>query len=1069
MSYRARSADCAGPTPSPSTLRTLRVLAGLLLISLSAGCSSGGGGGGGAPPPPATIAPTGLSYPVPGPLLVGVLITPLAPSLATGSGESYTVAPTLPAGLTLDSSTGEITGTPTVATPLTTFTLTATNSAGSSTFALSLEVVDAPIPVVTFALPDNSAAESSGVLPVVLLLSFAGTDNITVALLVSGDASPGVDFTAPATPVLIPAGQVSATIDLVLLDDDTDEPDETVVLTLDSPTNAVIGFPSTHTVALLDDDARPLVQFTAGALAVPEASGAASIDVTLDHSSSAPIDVSLAITGSAQPGVDYTLTPASLSFPPGQTLTQLTLLVLDDLTFEGDEAIGITLIPGAGADPGSPIDLFVTIGEDDPPPTVEIFGGGVAAVEGSGPVTLTVALSDLSGMDATISFGVGGSATIGVDYLAPPTPVTIPAGSLSADLDFDPLADGAIEGSETVDVTLIGATDATLGVVTTASFSIEDGTAPFPVVTLTGGGTITEGSGLINLTVTLSTVSATPVTVLFDLAGTATPGIDFAPPANPVMIPAGSLTAPITIEPVDDGTSEGSETATVTLLSAVGATLGAGITATVTIEDVAILEVELAGGGTLLESGAPLDLLVTLSAPAPAPVDVFFDLAGTATIGLDYTATASPATILTGGTAVAITIAPIPDGTAEGPETIDVTLTAATGANLGATVTATVTIDEATVPAITLSGGGVAGVEGAGPLFLTVSLSAPSGQSVQVSFAFSGSATPGSDFITTASPLTILPGNLTDSIAIDPLPDGVTEPDETVEVTLIGATGAILGAVTTQTVTILNDASAPVPPTGLSYSDPVAVYPPGTLIVPNVPSLQGGAAASFDVVPLLPIGLLLDPVTGTITGTPLFEQPANSYTITATNPAGQASTTISIEVRTVFEFAMSNPVVPYSSATGLATFVVSLTVRELTGQSTGNQFTEIHRLSGGIAFDDQQLIATQVEVGGALLPLNGGLGPEFYITTPIPGGGLTFGIIFSFGQLDTIIAPTASEWAAITFEAVPGYLTGDVDGETLILPWDATLGSPPVENRIVYGGNDEQVPVQVDGTITFVP
>ncbi len=241
------------------------------------------------------------------------------------------------------------------------------------------------------------------------------------------------------------------------------------------------------------------------------------------------------------------------------------------------------------------------------------------------------------------------------------------------------------------------------------------------------------------------------------------------------------------------------------------------------------------------------------------------------------------------------------------------------------------------------------------------------------------------------------------------------------------------------------------------------------MIVPNVPSLQGGAAANFDVVPLLPIGLLLDPVTGTITGTPLFEQPANSYTITATNPAGQASTTISIEVRTVFEFAMSNPVVPYSSATGLATFVVSLTVRELTGQSTGNQFTEIHRLSGGIAFDDQQLIATQVEVGGALLPLNGGLGPEFYITTPIPGGGLTFGIIFSFGQLDTIIAPTASEWAAITFEAVPGYLTGDVDGETLILPWDATLGSPPVENRIVYGGNDEQVPVQVDGTITFVP
>jgi hypothetical protein len=53
--------------------------------------------------------------------------------------------PALPAGLTLDAADGSISGTPTVATPLTTYVVTATNSGGHSSFNLSLAVGPAPV------------------------------------------------------------------------------------------------------------------------------------------------------------------------------------------------------------------------------------------------------------------------------------------------------------------------------------------------------------------------------------------------------------------------------------------------------------------------------------------------------------------------------------------------------------------------------------------------------------------------------------------------------------------------------------------------------------------------------------------------------------------------------------------------------------------------------------------------------------------------------------------------------------------------------------------------------------
>ena len=90
------------------------------------------------------VPPSGITYPQSSYILTkGVELTPAAtPTSSGGTVTSWAITPSLPSGLQFDTVTGVISGTPTVISNSATYTVTATNSGGSSTTTLTFQVND---------------------------------------------------------------------------------------------------------------------------------------------------------------------------------------------------------------------------------------------------------------------------------------------------------------------------------------------------------------------------------------------------------------------------------------------------------------------------------------------------------------------------------------------------------------------------------------------------------------------------------------------------------------------------------------------------------------------------------------------------------------------------------------------------------------------------------------------------------------------------------------------------------------------------------------------------------------
>ncbi len=688
-----------------------------------------------------------------------------------------------------------------------------------STATLSI-LDDESTPTVEFNASNYDVGEDGVSVTVTVMLSNPTSSVVTVNYATSdGTASSGSDYIADSDTLPVPQGEVEATFNIIIFGDGTDEPDETIILTLSSPVNATLGAQTTSTVTIIDDDETPEVAFSAANIDFDEATGDVTVTVGLNAESSTDVTVEYATSdGTATAGSDYTaIATTILTVPAGDTSATFDVGVLGDLLNEANETINLTLTNPVGATLGTQATMTITITNNDAVPNVKFNASNIDFTEGAGNASITVTLSAASGQEVRVNYATSnGTAIAGSDYTTTNGTLIFSPLQTSKNFQVPVLNDSIAENSETANLTLSAPVNATLGTPSTATLTIldtdADPTVQFSAANFDSG----ENVASAVITVTLSSQSGKTITVNYATSdGTATQPGDYATASNTLTFTAGQTSKTFNVTVVNDGDVEGNETVNLTLSGETNATLGAQSTATLTIlDDDTTPDVEFDSATyTVDEAAGTVTLNIVLTNPTPLPVAVNYATSnGTAVAPGDYTSASNVVNFAANDVAETIVITVTEDLLDELDETFTVTLSSPVNANLGAIMATVVTItDNDAAPTVQLSAANVNVGEGAGTATVTVNLSAASGQDVTVQFDTSdGTAAQPGDYTTVSQLLTITSGNTSTTQNITIADDGDVESSETINIALTSPTNATLGTPGTGTVTILDNDTMPV-------------------------------------------------------------------------------------------------------------------------------------------------------------------------------------------------------------------------------------------------------------------
>ncbi len=644
-----------------------------------------------------------------------------------------------------------------------------------------------------FSLANFTVAENiPGGVALITVTRTGGAGGTVMVAVTSADgtATAGIDY-LPLSPnpmiLTFGPGVTTQTFPIQILDDGIDENDETVLLSLSSPTEgAFLGTQSTAVLTIVDDDTTTATIDDVTVIEGDTGTTPAVFTVTLSTPSDRIITIDYATAdGTAIAGVDYQATSGTLTFDPGQTTQTITVLVFGDVVDELDETFFVNLsnaTQGGQPAPGlitRPTGIGTIVDDDTTTATID----DVTVLEGDSgtiPAVFTVTLSTPSDRIITIDYATAdGTAIAGLDYQAISGTLTFDPGQTTQTITVLVFGDVVDELDETFFVNLSNATQGgqpAPGLITRPTgigTIVDDDTTTATIDDVT----VLEGdSGTIPavFTVTLSTPSDRIITIDYATAdGTAIAGLDYQATSGTLTFDPGQTIQTITVLVFGDVVDELDETFFVNLSNATQGgqpapgliTRPTGIgtivdddTTTATIDDVTVLEGD---SGTI-----PAVFTVTLSTPSDRIITIDYATAdGTAIAGVDYQATSGTLTFDPGQTTQTITVLVFGDVVDELDETFFVNLSNATQGGqpapglitrptgIGTIVdddTTTATIDDVTV---------LEGDSGTIPAVFTVTLSTPSDRIITIDYATAdGTAIAGVDYQATSGTLTFDPG-----------------------------------------------------------------------------------------------------------------------------------------------------------------------------------------------------------------------------------------------------------------------------------------------------------------------
>lgn len=595
---------------------------------------------------------------------------------------------------------------------------------------------------------------------------------------------------------------------------------------------------------------------------------------------SAAFSQTLSTSGGVAPHT-YALETGTL--PAGITLSSAGVVSGTTTAATGNYPVTIR-VTDSSTGPGSYFEVENYTLTVSPPPSVSIAVSPASVSEdGATNLTYTVTRSLNLTSPTTVNITTSGTATSGTDYAGGVATVVIPAGATTATITINPNVDGTVEADETVTLTVAAGTGYTVGVPASATGTILNDDVPSATISVSPANVAEDGAPNLVYTVTLNQASFSALSIGYTIGGTATNGTDYATIASPLVIPAGSTTGTITVNPTADATIESDETVTLTLNAGAGYTVGVPASATGTIlnDDLPSLVINDVTANEGNAGTTNFTFTVSLSAPA-GPGGVTFDIAtanGSATGGIDYVASAlTNQTIPAGSSTYTFTVLVNGELLNEPSETFFVNVTNVINAVVIDGQGVGTIVNDDPLPSLSINDVTVTeGNSGTTNVVFTVTLSAASGQSVGVNYATAdGTATQPADYTNTSGSLTFTPGQTTRTITVPVIGETVPEANETFFVNLSGASNATIsdnqgvGTITNDDVPVtISPATVPNGAVATAYSQTITA--------------SGGVAPySFAVTAgALPAGLTLSPA-GVLSGTPTAGGTFN-FTVTATD------------------------------------------------------------------------------------------------------------------------------------------------------------------------------------------
>lgn len=677
----------------------------------------------------------------------------------------------------------------------------------------------------TLSVSTPSTGEAAGTAVITVSLSEVSAVDVSANIeVINGTATVNADFLGlPATSVMIPAGALSATLNLPIIDDVLAEGDEQLTVRLSNPVNTVFAT-GQSTLTITDDELSPCGTPTinpatepgvflwkdcstgqwamrvngGGATNTRTYSGSIVSSTQFSQISGFSIEGSdvlnyvsnpsvaqwtLNVTGSGQDGVDFR--PATIS----ETCFNVVL------------PVGTTVAVGPAKTAIAPPFDLNTLGACGAAPQLSIHDVSVAeSAQASFTVTMTKPAIASVAVDYASS---DGTAVAPGDYTAVASTLAIPAGSLTAYVTVNIVDDGEIEATESFSLQLSNPVGVSISDGTATGSIVDNDAAGLSVDDVVAG----ETDASLSFTVSLSTASLDPVTVdVMTVDVEAIAGTDFAAvPLTTLTFAPGEIGKTVVVTLSDDSDIEGFETFRLELSNATGAGIvrAAGVA---TINDDEPAPVVSIAGATADENAGPLVFNVTLSAPSTQPVSVEYSSAdGTAVAGVDYAGLAPGTLVFAPGEVLkTLPVSLIDDVAIEADETLAVSLANPVRASAGAmNATGTIVDDEGES---TLTVANVTAAENSGSLVFTAVLSAPSSHVITVNYAtVNGTATAPADFTAGSGTLTFQAGTTSRTVAVPLINDLLVEQgNETFSLTLSNPVNVVLGT-TSATATITDD------------------------------------------------------------------------------------------------------------------------------------------------------------------------------------------------------------------------------------------------------------------------